>query len=1507
MQDKGQVPCPFLKTAKGCLKAAACDYLHDEKSSPKPSAKPKPRAHAAQAEATGDAHQLEPCEPYVDACESDVLVTLLKGLEATRIPLTRIKGERENSVLSAKEADEVDRDQKDPAMTPKDEQLREANNTPNPSVELSSEGRAAQPCGGDEGESTRAVFGEFPTVSGESELNPKDDPTAVEVTTDSDYESCGEGDLVFMPERRPKVHSHVVRVKLADGTVIDDSTALDSAASHTFVGKHGCEEVENRQKLKVPVAVDTAGGDKEVTEVGDLHSEKEGLGIVGGLLMPWASLTLLSLREYMEAGWQIGGSGDTVTLEKGNEQVVFREHEGLYKPVIEPDFVPQAISDEDAFWVELEKTRKSLHKKKTAHASTVRHKPKRLSGALLSLMLIASVASMACGAAAGGNPMGSFGENENCGGQFDKMFDDIATGDVADTIREKVRRKRKGKGADGEAEVDERRETEAADAGVLEHRRRGHLPHDPNCLTCAEARMTAKRNTRNADPRKIDGADEGYVLSVDQFGPFLPDVDGNTNALIANEVAHTDWGFIELMTSKAAPSCLKSLQEMVRDVEGTGDMKVVRVHADDDPSFQAEFERWLLDQKVRHTHVGGYRPQNNSRVERRIRMATETYRANRMVATGGIKEYDSLWGPGLKHAMWATNVNQWKDGRCPHEARYGEPYKLNPKQDHVFGAQARFHTVKEHRESKWDNPGNRGIWVGRSKEVRDGHVVVPLEWNAGRGMYDLGKCVHVSTVVVDDEVFPLRMGPRGVEMRQEGEEVLGELAGCDEVTKAMHKYCESMLLPEYERVKGVVGDRENGLTVDPKDGGTWNEGPGVDPIYYVNRIAGHTGTVKRRHYEVLWEDGKSTICKPNDLLNYGAADLVKEYEAELKAAQKGKASKLAAERKAALPVKKRGRPKGSKNKPKANTAKVTSLPCDECASETDRRAVQELIRKQGVGGTCDEWLPGYMKELKFIRELRMRPLEGQELKDVHVGRTAVKLRMILEPKRDGRKKGRLVMQGFREPLEWDNGPTDSPVATMAAIRTLLFKANWWRNVGQEEVISMVDIDVAFLQCPDYPEGAVKRYVKYKPHAGADWEYAGLRGPIYGQRSASREFFNTISKYLVGKGFKQGSNEPCVFKNKATGMVVACYVDDIIARGPRKATEDFYKELGNKELGGFKMKQHVILEDEGKFVFLGFEMGVRMEGGRKVYYMGQQSSMQEFLEEAGAKPVRGVHCPMPDAKTINQSTRMLDGPNADAYRKQVGALNYYAMTTRYDIAYPTSKLSQYSDSPTEGANAALKRVLGYLRTTVEFELRGERRLKDEVKYYSDSDHAADKRDGLVLTNIGNADADAMEKEKVSKRRSQTGMVIMLNDVPVYWQSKKQQAIAYSSAAAEIYALSETMKSSRLFMWRCQEMGMKLPKVIDVQVDSKGARSFQLGAYLESKLRGCFDLRESWVQEFRNQGIMTTTHVDGKDNLADLFTKGLAAKRFKYLIKKHSQHGEGLVSYYTNVQALTFIED
>ena len=68
------------------------------------------------------------------------------------------------------------------------------------------------------------------------------------------------------------------------------------------------------------------------------------------------------------------------------------------------------------------------------------------------------------------------------------------------------------------------------------------------------------------------------------------------------------------------------------------------------------------------------------------------------------------------------------------------------------------------------------------------------------------------------------------------------------------------------------------------------------------------------------------------------------------------------------------------------------------------------------------------------------------------------------------------------------------------------------------------------------------------------------------------------------------------------------------------------------------------------------------------------------------------------------------------------------------------------------------------------------------------------------------------------KSQSGTMIILNDAPVYWRSKKQPDTAISSACAEIYALSETVKEARLFMWRGEELGMAPVSPLPVQVDN-----------------------------------------------------------------------------------------
>ena len=115
-------------------------------------------------------------------------------------------------------------------------------------------------------------------------------------------------------------------------------------------------------------------------------------------------------------------------------------------------------------------------------------------------------------------------------------------------------------------------------------------------------------------------------------------------------------------------------------------------------------------------------------------------------------------------------------------------------------------------------------------------------------------------------------------------------------------------------------------------------------------------------------------------------------------------------------------------------------------------------------------------------------------------------------------------------------------------------------------------------------------------------------------------------------------------------------------------------------------------------------------------------------------------------------------------------------------------------------------------------------------YSDSDHAGDKSETL---------------------RSQSGVIVTLNGVPVHWRSARQPVTALSSAEAEVYALAEAVKQARAYLWRCEEMGMRVVWPMEIMVDNKQAISFQRGTCIYTKLAGVIDMRQQWVKEMRNK--------------------------------------------------------
>ena len=192
------------------------------------------------------------------------------------------------------------------------------------------------------------------------------------------------------------------------------------------------------------------------------------------------------------------------------------------------------------------------------------------------------------------------------------------------------------------------------------------------------------------------------------------------------------------------------------------------------------------------------------------------------------------------------------------------------------------------------------------------------------------------------------------------------------------------------------------------------------------------------------------------------------------------------------------------------------------------------------------------------------------------------------------------------------------------------------------------------------------------------------------------------------------------------------------------------------------------------------------------------------------------------------------------------------------------------------------MLQYLSGTAEFTVEAERapsnravgattvggvtKGPDVIEIWSDSNHGGE-RPGTTL--------------------SQTGVMITLNGAPVHWSSRKQvQGTAYSSAMAEIYALSDTVRAGRLYRRRCEEMGMCVDESLVVQVGSSAAVSFQrrLHVFIVAHQRVRVDMRVAWVRELRDDKLVGTQKVTSEENLADGLTKGMPNYKFQQWLRR-----------------------
>ena len=271
------------------------------------------------------------------------------------------------------------------------------------------------------------------------------------------------------------------------------------------------------------------------------------------------------------------------------------------------------------------------------------------------------------------------------------------------------------------------------------------------------------------------------------------------------------------------------------------------------------------------------------------------------------------------------------------------------------------------------------------------------------------------------------------------------------------------------------------------------------------------------------------------------------------------------------------------------------------------------------------------------------------------------------------------------------------------------------------------------------------------------------------------------------------------------------------------------------------------EPGGPKVYCAMNVSLRIEDRIRKYGIDQNADVAVFLQEHTGLGMRVVKAPGPNKHFLEQEQTAASPREQTWFRSVLMSASWFAVSTRFDISQTISRSAQKMAVPTVSAVSELKRLVAYLMHRPKFTLTVCRvgRTENEYGFYVDSDHAG---------------------AQPYTPKSHTGIILMINGMPVLWKSNKQPIAALSSATTEIYAFSECIKQVNLLLWRAEELGVVVPWPVNIYENNKATISVQKSTTPNSKLKGIYNLRWNWVVQLRNKLKYTATKVNTLENFS-----------------------------------------
>ena len=547
------------------------------------------------------------------------------------------------------------------------------------------------------------------------------------------------------------------------------------------------------------------------------------------------------------------------------------------------------------------------------------------------------------------------------------------------------------------------------------------------------------------------------------------------------------------------------------------------------------------------------------------------------------------------------------------------------------------------------------------------------------------------------------------------------------------------------------------------------------------------------------------------------------------------------------------------------------------------RSIRHAYYLDQINGD-DLWKQAIAKELKEINDhcTFRNPTSEDDLSTYQY----IPYHFVFDVKFDGRRKARLVCGGNHTEIEKED--VYSGVVGLDTVR-LAFQIAQMRGLQ----VCAADVGTAFL----YGKTKEKVYIRAGKEFGAN---AGkiliISKGLYGLRSSAARFHEHLANEVRKLGFRPSKMDPDLYIREVKGShyeMIAIYVDDLLvfSKNSMAIIEELQKVYTLKGVGepvyylGGNVEKPI--NDHWE------RMGITTALSASTYIKNSIERFEKLFDQQF--PTRTLPMQEKDHPELDDSP-ICNPDMASKYRSLLGSANWIITLGRFDIAYAVQSLARFGMIPREGHVKRMINLFGYLKTRPDGKIICDPQYPDHTKHMMNtkvdwSDFYPDAEEELppdMPVPYGpkariTCYVDSDHAHCRVTRRSTTGILLFVNNMPVRWVSKRQKTVESSTYGSELIAariatdlIIEMRYSLRMLGIPVEKTSLMLGDNLSVVLNTTIPSSI-----LKKKHNAIAYHR---VREAVAAGIVHFAHIDSKENLADMLTKSVNKATFYDLTRK-----------------------